>query len=274
MTGKGRGKPAPDACEACEACEAWEACDACEPWAASVSPGRPGDWRTNAPGRFATGPWAETATIRIFACSTNWRTDGAGACESCDRSAPAAIAPTPNFLSSRRYSLSDMARPPKLGSVSVEGSASASICLPPATLDVKIIHTASAGASKARCVQSTHPALATQTRSAKLRCSAKSRVAHSPKSGLFPFPVPGLPARPLWRVPRPARPASLAGSRFPLLLPSALVTPLPALAYKNSAYRAIVSPCSALTYKNGCPQVSGAPFPSAYSVSFDTAKGY
>jgi hypothetical protein len=42
---------------------------------------------------------------------------------------------------------------------------------------------------------------------------------------------------------------------------SALVTPLPALAYKNSACGAIVSPSSALTYKNRCPQASGSPFP-------------
>ena len=81
------------------------------------------------------------------------------------------------------------------------------------------------------------------------------------------IPVPGRRA-PTAILAVPSACPPLAGfrfpvprSRFPLLLPSALVTPFPALAYKNSAYRAIVSPCSALTYKNGCPQVSCSPFP-------------
>ena len=42
---------------------------------------------------------------------------------------------------------------------------------------------------------------------------------------------------------------------------SALVTPLPALAYKNNACGAIVSPSSALVYKNRCPRVSRSLFP-------------
>ena len=36
----------------------------------------------------------------------------------------------------------------------------------------------------------------------------------------------------------------------------------------------LVTPLPALTYTNRCPQVSNAPFPVAYSVSFDTVKSY
>jgi hypothetical protein len=39
-------------------------------------------------------------------------------------------------------------------------------------------------------------------------------------------------------------------------------------------HSALVAPVPALVYGHGCPQVSGAPFSSAYSISFDSAKSY
>jgi hypothetical protein len=55
-------------------------------------------------------------------------------------------------------------------------------------------------------------------------------------------------------------PHSLARPR-PVPWQSALVTPFPALLYKNSACRVLVTPFPALVYKNRCPQVSRSLFP-------------
>ena len=87
-----------------------------------------------------------------------------------------------------------------------------------------------------------------------------------------------LPLRPS-ACPPLAGPSSLfpvPGSRFfPCLLPLQMTNAEgPMKVILHSARSALVTPLPALVYKNRCPQVSGFPPPCSYSVSFDTVKSY
>jgi hypothetical protein len=85
----------------------------------------------------------------------------------------------------------------------------------------------------------------------------------------MPFPRPPSPVLPACGlcVRSPALPLFSFSLCIPHSAPacrqagSALVTPVPALLYKNSSCGVLVTLLPALTYKNRCPQVSGAPFP-------------